>query len=122
MGSSQEITKLLKDWKGGSREATRDLFSLVYPELKKIAAAYMYSERPGHTLQPTALIHEAYLKLADQRADWASRVHFYGVAAQLMRRILVDHSRSKQAAKRGGEGQRVGVEFAWDVADMVRNP
>ena len=86
------------------------LVPLVYEELRSMAARYLRSENPGHTLQPTALVHEAYLKLVDQkRVRWKNRAHFYGVASQAMRRILLDHARSRDAAKRGGGRTRVAV-------------
>jgi RNA polymerase sigma factor (TIGR02999 family) len=97
----REVTALLKDWSGGDREALERLMPLVYGELRKLAASYLRSERLDHTLQPTALVHEAYLRLVDQRSvNWQNRAHFYGIAAQMMRRILVDHARRRRAAKR----------------------
>jgi RNA polymerase sigma factor (TIGR02999 family) len=97
----REVTALLKDWSGGDRQALERLMPLVYGELRKLAASYLRAERPDHTLQPTALVHEAYLRLVDQRSvSWANRAHFFGIAAQLMRRILVDHARKRHAAKR----------------------
>jgi len=90
-------------WSKGDRDALEDLIPVVYGELRRIAARYFRHERPGHTLQPTVLVHEAYLKLVDQdHARWQNRAQFFGVAAQLMRRILVDHARTHRAAKRGG--------------------
>lgn len=97
------VTQLLLAWGDGDREALEGLIPVVYGELRHIARRYLRHERPEHTLQPTALVHEAYLKLIDQqRARWQNRAHFFGVAAQLMRRILVDHARTHVAAKRGG--------------------
>ena len=97
----RDVTALLKDWSGGDRQALERLMPLVYGELRKLAASYLRSERPDHTLQPTALVHEAFLRLVDQRSvDWANRAHFFGIAAQMMRRILVDHARKRHAAKR----------------------
>ena len=97
------VTHLLLAWSKGDRDALEDLLPVVYAELRRIAGRYLRHERPGHTLQPTALVHEAYVKLVDQRhAQWQNRDQFFGVAAQLMRRILVDHARAHAAAKRGG--------------------
>ena len=98
-----DVTRLLLAWSSGDRAALENLIPLVYGELRRIAARYLRHERPGHTLQPTVLVHEAYLKLVDQdHAHWQNRAQFFGVAAQLMRRILVDHARMHVAAKRGG--------------------
>jgi RNA polymerase sigma factor (TIGR02999 family) len=97
----REVTALLRDWSGGDRAALERLMPLVYQELRRLAASYLRVERPDHTLQPTALVHEAYLRLVDQRGvSWQNRAHFFGIAAQMMRRILVDHARRRQAAKR----------------------
>jgi RNA polymerase sigma factor (TIGR02999 family) len=99
--SGQEVTALLQEWSAGDRGALERLMPLVYDELRKLAASHLKSERDNHTLQATALVHEAYLRLVGQRSvSWASRAHFYGIAAQMMRRILVDHARKRQAAKR----------------------
>ena len=101
--ASGPVTQLLLAWTSGNRAALEELIPVVYPELRRIAARYLRHERVGHTLQPTALVHEAYLKLIDQeRAEWQNRAQFFGVAAQLMRRILVDHARERAADKRGG--------------------
>ena len=105
MGSSPpgDVTRLLVAWSKGDRDALEELIPVVYGELRRIAGRYLRHERPDHTLQPTVLVHEAYLKLVDQdRARWQNRAQFFGVAAQLMRRILVDHARMHAAAKRGG--------------------
>jgi RNA polymerase sigma factor (TIGR02999 family) len=102
-GPGGEITQLLRRMQAGDRDAADRLVVEVYPELRKIAARHMRRERDGHTLQTTALVHEAYLKLVNQReADWTNRAHFFAVAAQIMRRILVDHARTRLAEKRGG--------------------
>jgi RNA polymerase sigma factor (TIGR02999 family) len=107
MPPAESVTKLLFDWSKGDPQALDKLMPLVYSELRRLARNYLKKERPGHTLQPTALVNEAYLKLIDQRkAKWQNRARFYGVAAQLMRRILVDHARQHQAAKRGGSHQQ----------------
>ena len=109
--SPQEITRLLLAWSDGDQAALEQLAPLVYDELHRLAGHYMSGERPGHTLQTTALVNEAYLRLVDwKNVRWQNRAHFFGVAAQLMRRILVDHARARRAAKRGGVGVRVEVE------------
>src|SRR5258707_1654929 len=106
MQPPEGITQLLVDWSKGDQAAVEILMPLVYSELRKLAGNYLRRERQGHTLQRTALVNEAYLKLIDQRnAKWQNRAQFFGVAAQLMRRILVDHARAHQAAKRGGSDQ-----------------
>ena len=111
--TSQNVTQLLIGWSNGDREALDALLPVVYQELRKQAANYLRRERVGHTLQTTALIHEAYLKLVDQKnVHWQNRAHFFGIAAQLMRRILVDHARTKKRAKRGGSNIRVSFNEA----------
>ena len=103
MSETHEVTLLLAEWAKGNQRALDELTPLVYKELRKLAASYLRRERQGHTLQPTALVHEAYLRLVDQKnPNWQNRSHFYGVAARLMRQILVDHARRKQAGKRAG--------------------
>jgi RNA polymerase sigma factor (TIGR02999 family) len=118
MSSTENVTQLLLKWGNGDLQALDDLMPLVYAELRRLARNYLRKERPGHTLQPTALVNEAYLKLVDQRnARWQNRAQFYGVAAQLMRRILVDHARQHHAAKRGGSGrQRLSITSAGQLA------
>jgi RNA polymerase sigma factor (TIGR02999 family) len=107
MQSSENVTQLLVKWGDGDQKALDKLMPLVYSELRRLASNYLRRERQNHTLQPTALVNEAYLKLIDQKnAHWQNRAQFYGVAAQLMRRILVDHARQHQAAKRGGSDQQ----------------
>ena len=104
MSSTHELTLLLASWAKGNQEALNELTPLVYKELRQLAASYLRKERQGHTLQPTALVHEAYLRLVDQSSpNWQNRSHFYGVAARLMRQILVDHARRKRAGKRAGQ-------------------
>jgi RNA polymerase sigma factor (TIGR02999 family) len=111
--SPHEITKLLVDWRKGNKAALDVLTPLVYQELRRIADSYIRREKPGHTLQPTALIHEAYMRMVDQSLpEWQNRAHFFGVSAQIMRQILVDHARGRQAAKRGGGVRRVPIEDA----------
>ena len=115
MDSAQpnQVTRLLINWQSGDKAALDDLMPLVYHELRKLASGYLKSERRDHTLQPTALIHEAYLRMVDQDLpEWQNRAHFYGVAARLMRQILVDHARSRGASKRGGEQPRVSLDDA----------
>ena len=114
MGSPPgEVTNLLIQLRHGNRDAESRLMPLVYTELRRLAGRYMRGERPGHTLQATALVHEAYLRLVGQKdVDWQNRAHFFGVAANLMRRILVDHARTKLAKKRGGDDQRVSLDEA----------
>jgi len=105
------ITELLRAWGDGKAEAMDELLPLVYDDLRRRAAGYLRQERPDHTLQTTALVHEAYLKLVDQRqVDWKNRDHFFAIAAQAMRRILVDHAKSRHRAKRGGEAEDVRLE------------
>ena len=109
MADAHEVTGLLAEWAKGNPQALEELTPLVYRELRQLAASYLRRERQGHTLQPTALVHEAYMRLVDQsNPTWQSRSHFYGVAARLMRQILVDHARRKHAGKRGG--QKVSLE------------
>lgn len=98
-----EVTRLLGEWARGNRKALEELTPLVYAELRQVAAAYLRDEREDHMLQPTALVHEAYIRLVDQQnPSWRDRTHFYGVAARLMRQILVDHARRRRAGKRSG--------------------
>ena len=104
------VTQLLVRWTEGDHQALEDLLPLVYDELRRLARRYLQQERPGHTLQSTALVHEAYLRLVDQNVSWQNRAHFFGIAAQMMRRILVDHARSRSAAKRGDGACRVTLD------------
>jgi RNA polymerase sigma factor (TIGR02999 family) len=115
--STQEVTGLLIDWSKGDQAAFERLLPLVYGELRQMARRYMARQQPGHTLQTTALIHEAYLKLVDQKEkQWQNRAHFFGVAAQAMRHILVDYARSKQAERHGGGAQAVALDEALTVS------
>jgi len=107
---SAQITRLLKAMAGGDAKAAEDLFPLVYAELHRLARAYMRRERPDHTLQATALINEAYLRLAREDTDWNSREHFIGIAANVMRRVLVDYARAHRAEQRGGGLKRVEMQ------------
>jgi RNA polymerase sigma factor (TIGR02999 family) len=111
--SPNEITQMLLEWSNGHREAHNELMPLVYNELRRLAAHYFRQERPDHTLQPTALVHEAYLRLVDQtRVKWQNRAHFFGIAANLMRQILVNHALGHRAAKRGGTAFRITLDEA----------
>src|SRR5262245_60789279 len=108
-----KVTHLLIGWGKGDRAALDDMLPLVYEELKKLAASHLRRERHAHTLQTTALVHEAYSRLVDQRqVDWKNRAQFLGIAAEVMRRILLHHARKRLAAKRGGEVQRVSLSLA----------
>lgn len=110
-GARQEVTLLLNKLGDGDQNAAAQLVPLVYQELRRMASQCLRNERPGHTLQATALVHEAYLKLAGQRdAKWQNRAHFFAVASQLMRRILVDYARAQLRSKRGGKQQRVSLD------------
>jgi RNA polymerase sigma factor (TIGR02999 family) len=105
------VTRLLLAWSGGDAGARDALLPLVYHELRRVARQHLRHERPGHTLQPTALVHEAYMKLVDlRRLRWQGRAHFFAVAARLMRRILVDHARGRAAAKRGGGRRMIALQ------------
>lgn len=114
-----DVTRILSKIESGNQQAAEELLPLVYDELRKLAAARMASERPDHTLQATALVHEAYTRLVNGEGagGWSSRGHFYSAAAQAMRRILVDHARNAQRLKRGGQSQKqplTSVEAAWN--------
>jgi RNA polymerase sigma-70 factor, ECF subfamily len=105
-----DVTDLLRRWREGDRDALDRLMPLVYRELHRIASRYLAHERLGHTLQSTALVNEAFVKLVDQRrVDWQNRAQFFGLAAQAMRRILVDHARSRSRLKRGSDGERISI-------------
>src|ERR1700723_1329178 len=109
--ATHQVTRLLMAWAKGNSRALEELTPLVYRELRQLAASYLRKEPPGHTLQPTALVHEAYLRLVDQKnPNWEGRSHFFGVAARLMRQILVDHARRRQAGKRAA--RKVSLEDA----------
>jgi RNA polymerase sigma-70 factor, ECF subfamily len=116
--SQHEVTRLLLDWRGGDRAALDQLVSVVHGELRRLARHYMRGERDGHTLQTSALINEAYLRLVDHtNIDWQNRAHFFGVAAQAMRRVLVDHARARGYQKRGAGAKVVELEEAAMLAD-----
>jgi len=111
--SSEEVTEILNDVSAGDRKAADRLMPLVYDELRRLASRYLARERPDHTLQATALVHEAYLRLIDQtRVSWQNRAHFIAVAASMMRRILVDHARLHTTEKRGGRRQKLSLDEA----------
>ncbi len=109
-GPKPGVSELLEQWTDGDGRALDALFPLVYDELRRLARSYLRSERAGHTLQSTALVHEAYLRLVNQNASWQNRAHFFGIAAQMMRRILVDHARTHNAARRGEGACKVTLD------------
>src|ERR1700726_2357799 len=107
----EEVTELLQAWSQGDKAAFDQLAPIVYSELRRLARHYMAHERPDHTLQPTALVHEAYMRLADFRnLHWKNRVHFFAISAQVMRRVLVDFARSRVRRKRGGAARRLSLD------------
>ena len=111
--SAGDITQLLQAWSDGNGQALDELMPVVHAELRRLASRYLHGERPDHTLQATALVNEAYLRLVDQHdVRWQNRAHFFGIAARIMRHILVDHARKRQAAKRGGGETRVSFDEA----------
>src|SRR5882672_9075969 len=119
-GPSSQVTQLLVKWRSGDREALDSLMPLVYGELRRIAHRYLQSERGDHTLQSTALVHEAYVRMLGQNPpQWQNRAHFFAVAAQLMRQILVDYARSHGAAKRGGNAFKLAIDEAFDKPQPV---
>jgi RNA polymerase sigma factor (TIGR02999 family) len=114
----REISLILRDWGEGRRDSANVLLALVYDELRRIARQYLRKERSDHTLQPTALVHEAYMKLIDiSDVSWQDRAHFFAVASNVMRHILVDHARARATDKRGGEAQRIALEDAVKLSD-----
>lgn len=127
--SQEQVTRILTEMQSGHRSAAEQLLPLVYDELRVLADQFLRRERRDHTLQPTALVHEAYMKLVRQDGmQWQGRAHFYAVAAQAMRRILINHARSHQAAKRGGGGERIRLcdrhvpDSGHDVANRFSSP
>ena len=119
--STHDVTRLLLAWRDGDTVAPSRLMPLVYDELRRLAREYLRHERGGHTLQPTALVHEAYLRLVDEsQVQWQGRAHFFGVAAKSMRRILVDHARAHKAAKRGGGVEKIPLDAAGRPARRQR--
>jgi RNA polymerase sigma factor (TIGR02999 family) len=122
--ASRDVTQLLLKWNSGDQAALDQLIPLVYDELRRLADRYLRRERRDHTLQTTALVHEAYLRLVDQKVEWKNRSQFFAIAAQLMRRILVDHARSHGAAKRGSGERKLSLDdivirFEERAADLV---
>ena len=119
MDSSKEpVTEILLQWEQGDKQALDRLVPIVYDELRKIAARYMRRERQDHTLQTTAVVNEAYMRLVDQkRVHWKSRAHFFAIAANMIRRILIDYARAKGSAKRGGDVQKLQLEEAAVITD-----
>ena len=116
--SPDGVTQLLLDWSNGDKAALDKLMPLVYEELRRVAHHYMRQERPGHTLQTTAIVNEAYIHLINQReVQWQNRTHFFGIASLIMRRILTGYARSRQCAKRGGSAQQVALEEAMLVSE-----
>jgi RNA polymerase sigma-70 factor (ECF subfamily) len=113
MRVDSSATAILRQAAAGDHRATDRLLPIIYEELRRLASAQLRRERPNHTLQPTELVHEAYLRLIDQdRSDWANRAHFLALAAEMIRRVLVDHARKRAALKRGGAHERIGLELA----------
>lgn len=120
--SNEDVTRLLVDWSNGDKVALDQLTPLVYDELRRLADRYLCRERMDHTLQSTALVHEAYLRLIDQKnVQWQNRAHFFGVAAQMIRRILVDHARAHQTAKRGAGAPKLSLDDAFAVPGQYRD-
>ena len=119
-GQPHDVTEILREWSGGDDDAAERLFPLVYDELRRQARSFLRREREDHTLQPTALVHEAYLRLIDNPAIKAeNRTHFFAIAARVMRQILVDHARRRNAQKRGGAAQRLSLDDAEIAPDEV---
>src|SRR4051812_30716340 len=104
------VTKLLQEWSNGRKEALDELMPLVYQQLRKVASRCLRDERPGHTLRATALVNEAYLRLVDADVSWQNRVHFFAIAARLLRRILVDYAKAGKSQKRGGDIDRIPLD------------
>lgn len=107
---ANDVTQLLRQWRGGDEDAVEQLFPLVYSELRRIAQRHMRGERSGHTLQTTALVHEAYMRLVDAEVSWSDRAHFFALSARIMRRVLVDHARTRDREKRGGGETPLSLE------------
>lgn len=116
----KDVTRMLMSWSNGDQTALEELLPLVYDELRRLAALYLRREQPGHTLQATALVHEAYLRLVDQTSvNWQNRAHFFGAAANLMRQILIQHARARHADKRGGDQQKLYLDEVSNLADKL---
>ncbi len=123
MGEAHEITRMLREWSNGNHDALDELMPVVYDELHRQASRYLHRERPGHTLQTTALIHETYLKLTGcPDIDWKDRLHFFAISAKLMRQILVDHARAKRRSKRGGPFDTLPLNEEIKLPQDERNP
>jgi RNA polymerase sigma factor (TIGR02999 family) len=116
---SGNVTRLLRDWRQGDKHSLERMMPLVYAELRRIADRHLRRENPGHTLQPTALVHEAFMNLVDVDVTWSDRVHFYAVAARIIRRLLVDHAKAKRRKKRGGGAIRESLD---DVPVIAPEP
>ncbi len=110
--SEGKVTRILNDLAGGDEQAAAQLLPVVYDELRALAGSFFARQTPGHTLQPTALVHEAFLKLAGSDLEWESRAHFFAIAARAMRQVLMNHARDKAAAKRGGDWRRITLDDA----------
>jgi RNA polymerase sigma-70 factor (ECF subfamily) len=108
----QAVTQLLQQWSSGNKQALDELMPLVYDQLRRLASNCLRAERPDHTLRATALVHEAYVRLIDADVDWENRVHFFAVSARMLRRILVDHAKSRNREKRGGEFEKIPLDEA----------
>jgi RNA polymerase sigma factor (sigma-70 family) len=122
-GPDTPVTRLLAEWRGGSETALGELTVLLYQELRALAQRHLRRERPNHTIQRTALVHEAFLRLVNQKAvDWQSRAHFFALASSLMRRILVDHARARLAAKRGGGAAPLSLDEITDRSEFDDSP
>lgn len=122
MEDSRQITQMLKEWGDGNEAALDRLMPLVYDELRQQASRFISRERSGHTLQTTALIHEAYIKLIDQtQVEWQNRSHFFAIASQAMRRILVDHARTRHREKRGGSAENLPLDYAARVSSPEKS-
>jgi RNA polymerase sigma factor (TIGR02999 family) len=122
MEDTPSVTQMLREWSDGDQAVLENLMPLVYDELRRLASRSLRKERPGHTLQTTALIHEAYLKLVNQRdAKWQNRSHFFAIASQAMRRILVDYARERHREKRGGSAENLPIEEAAFVASQEKS-
>ena len=120
--AAPDVTRMLIELTDGNREVVNQILPVVYAELRKLAGSYLRKERGNHTLQPTALVHEAYMKLIDQRnIKWQNRAHFFGIAAQIMRRILMDYARQHKAKKRGGEGENVSLEEEFIIIESEKS-
>lgn len=113
----QKVTVLLRAWREGDGDAREQLIPIVYPQLRALAAHYMGGENKGHTLSATALVHEAYLKLVESEVSWTDRVHFFAVAARVMRHILVDHAKARQSQKRGGGAKKLSLDEVAQVGE-----